>query len=95
MRLSSQLFQAISKLTLWELWIPLIHSPPLKERPCTFKLNEAVGTTDGFSVLFIWSNLELPLYRKFPKYILNEMDFMHVTSHPPTRDLPDAAIGQS
>ncbi|GBO27667.1 hypothetical protein AVEN_270028-1 [Araneus ventricosus] len=23
------------------------------------------------------------------------MDVMHVTSHPPTRDLPEAAIGQS
>ncbi|GBN14415.1 hypothetical protein AVEN_192148-1 [Araneus ventricosus] len=23
------------------------------------------------------------------------MDLMHVTSHPPTRDLPEAAIGQS
>ncbi|GBM85971.1 hypothetical protein AVEN_88344-1 [Araneus ventricosus] len=24
-----------------------------------------------------------------------QMDLMHVTSHPPTRDLPEAAIGQS
>ncbi|GBN80851.1 hypothetical protein AVEN_129129-1 [Araneus ventricosus] len=26
---------------------------------------------------------------------LKGMDLMHVTSHPPTRDLPEAAIGQS
>ncbi|GBN21332.1 hypothetical protein AVEN_200314-1 [Araneus ventricosus] len=26
---------------------------------------------------------------------LFSMDLMHVTSHPPTRDLPEAAIGQS
>ncbi|GBL92680.1 hypothetical protein AVEN_119080-1 [Araneus ventricosus] len=26
---------------------------------------------------------------------MRKMDLMHVTSHPPTRDLPEAAIGQS
>ncbi|GBN77735.1 hypothetical protein AVEN_48703-1 [Araneus ventricosus] len=28
-------------------------------------------------------------------FLLQVMDLMHVTSHPPTRDLPEAAIGQS
>ncbi|GBN02779.1 hypothetical protein AVEN_51119-1 [Araneus ventricosus] len=31
-----------------------------------------------------------------PKQLIGvEMDLMHVTSHPPARDLPEAAIGQS
>ncbi|GBN41517.1 hypothetical protein AVEN_119001-1, partial [Araneus ventricosus] len=34
-------------------------------------------------------------YQKIEIILESQMDLMHVTSHPPTRDLPEAAIGQS
>ncbi|GBM28639.1 hypothetical protein AVEN_621-1 [Araneus ventricosus] len=36
----------------------------------------------------VWLNIPVNAFR-------NLMDLIHVTSHPPTRDLPEAAIGQS
>ncbi|GBN91236.1 hypothetical protein AVEN_21323-1 [Araneus ventricosus] len=39
--------------------------------------------------LLAWKN------RQGQSSVSTSMDLMHVTSHPPTRDLPEAAIGQS
>ncbi|GBN36350.1 hypothetical protein AVEN_191369-1 [Araneus ventricosus] len=60
------------------------------------KYTDSVVCTDNLHTIAILNVGRFHLPSRLDGYAQDfSMDLMHVTSHPPTRDLPEAVIGQS
>ncbi|GBL99226.1 Prolyl 4-hydroxylase subunit alpha-1, partial [Araneus ventricosus] len=85
---SVNLFKKYMSLFLKSIKPFFLHSSSMAPRPVA----RAAPACDGNAQT---QRISGEMSRRGERSVACTMDLMHVTSHPPTRDLPEAAIGQS